>query len=83
MLGGLWRRRILVGICGLVLQDFDELVEPRRHDRSQKGSQPVDPVVADEMVIHHGRPERSRGVEAAAGEVDACELGDEEGEADS
>ena len=76
-------RGILIGIGGFVLQDLDELVETCCYDGAEDGTEPVDPVVRDEYHINDSGPKGAGGIEAAAGEVDACEFGDEEREADS
>ena len=67
----------------VVEEDLDEFVETCGDDGAEHGADPVDPVVVHESEIHNCRSERAGWVEAAAGEVDACEFGDEEGEADS
>jgi hypothetical protein len=63
---------VLVRVRRLVFQDFDEFVETCRHDAAEHGAQPVDPVVVVECQVDDCGPERARGVQAAAGEVDAC-----------
>lgn len=76
-------RGVLVWIGVLVFQDLNEFVETCGDDRAEHGAGPVDPVVGDEGHVYDSGPEGAGGIEAAAGEVDACEFGDEEGEADS
>lgn len=68
---------ILSRIGRFVLQDLDELVEACGDDRAQDRAEPIDPVVGFEAGVDDCRAEGARWVEAAAGEIDASELGDE------
>jgi hypothetical protein len=62
---------------------LNKVIKPRRHQRAQNRPQPVDPVVPSKMRARHARPKGARGVDAAARVVYACELDDEQGEADA
>lgn len=63
---------ILTGIGRLVFEDLDELEESGCDAGTKDGSEPVDPVVAFELVVVDGRAEGSSGVEGATGEEDTC-----------
>jgi len=73
--------RVLARVRSRVLEHLDEAVESGGQQRTQDRAQPVDPVVVVEVVIHDRRREGAGRVQRATGEVDACHLGDEEGEA--
>jgi hypothetical protein len=64
-------RGILTGVCSLVLEHLDELVEARRQERAEDWSNPVYPVVAVEMVRYDGGAEGAGGVDGAACVVDS------------
>lgn len=74
---------VLVGVGGFVLEDLDEFVETRCDDGAEDGAYPVDPVVAGEGVVDNCRAEGTGRVQTATGEVDASQLGNEEGKTDT
>lgn len=63
------RGGILTGIDSSIIHRLDEPVDKRRQQRAQNRSQPVDPMLADEMARDHCRPKRACRVEARAGVV--------------
>ena len=74
---------VLPRIGFLVIHELDELVVSGREAGSHRGPEPVDPVIAGEIAVHDAGAERADGVQAAAGVVDAQELGDEQAETDA
>lgn len=66
------RTPVLPGVALLPPQVLEQRVEPGRQQRAEDGAEEVDPKVRREAACDDGRAEGARGVEGAAGEVDAC-----------
>lgn len=63
---------VLTEVCGLPFKHFDVKVEAGGQEGTEDGSDPVDPVVAGEVVGYNGGAEGAGGVDGTAGEVDSC-----------
>lgn len=63
---------VLARVGRLVLERFDQAVQDDGEERAEGRADPVDPMIAVERVRDDVWAEGARGVQAAAGEVDAC-----------
>lgn len=68
---------------GRVVEQLEAHVDTDGKSGTDKGTDPVNPVVAGERAVHDGRAERTSGVERATGVVDRERLADEERKTDS
>ena len=62
---------VLAWIGRLPVQDLEKVEEPRGEEGAERGTEPVDPVVAGEGVVDDVRAEGAGRVDAGAGVVDA------------
>jgi hypothetical protein len=62
---GIWNGR-------LVLKSLDQTIEDGSEDRTEKRSDPVDPVVAVKVSQHNVRTKRPSRIQRSSGEVDTC-----------
>ncbi len=76
-------RAVLPWVDLLIVHELDEMVVPGSDESTQARPDPIDPMVTLKAGTGDARAERAGRVEAGAGVVDACDFGDEEGEADA
>lgn len=56
----------------VVLEGMQQLVEPASQESTERGAQPVDPMVCGKVAVDNGRADGTGRVETGAGKVDAC-----------
>lgn len=62
-------RVILPWVRFLVIEIFREFVIACRDGSTENRTEPVDPMVAGEMTVNDGRPERPCGIQRASGKI--------------
>jgi hypothetical protein len=68
---------ILTRICGPPIKGFKEIVECCGEKRSECGSQPINPVVVRERVVHHIGCKGAHRIYASTTEIDAWRRGEQ------